>query len=551
MGIEVLDLSELDTNSVLQQIEFMAELLQEDNPSIDTKRGVLHDLLIRYSGILAAANQENIDRIRRSSSLQAISEDPTLADDDIVDLVLSNYGLTRQEGTEATGTVTIVVDTLAPVVLPAGLTFDASGKTFHTEIAYTAQTTNDSVLSEADRVLTQLSDGNYSFTVDVVADAVGLSGEITKGTLMIPTAGITNYVTSYATSDFGGAVDTETNEQFLLRLQTGIAAEAASNRVNMYAMLRAQPGFENYVSASIIGFGDPEMLRDRHSIFPVSYGGRADWYVRTSERVKLVGTTLAATLIEKTGDGKGNWQISIGRDDYPGFYDVVSITPTDATNFVGTYDINQDIRSADVTSTLGELTPDIAVAKEAVYSRFQSAVIQFKDHDTDTSALTVNTSTKNYSVTFRMLLGIEDIQTIVGSRGHRNYAGDILVKAPIPCFVSMAFTIEGPPGATTPDPSVIADDIAGYVNNLGFTGRLSASAISDIIHNRIGSLTCSAVDMYGQILRPDGTIKSLRSSEVLIVPDEPENMISARTVVFFSDPEDIQISAAAVAIPEI
>jgi len=95
------------------------------------------------------------------------------------------------------------------------------------------------------------------------------------------------------------------------------------------------------------------------------------------------------------------------------------------------------------------------------------------------------------------------------------------VKAPVPCFVSIAFTLNGAAGATLPDSFLIKDDLAQYVNRLGFCGRLSASTLLDIIHNRLsGKISVSAIDMNGEILRPDGTTRRIRSSEVLLVPDE-------------------------------
>jgi hypothetical protein len=116
--------------------------------------------------------------------------------------------------------------------------------------------------------------------------------------------------------------------------------------------------------------------------------------------------------------------------------------------------------------------------------------------------------------------------------------------------VSIAFTLQAKAGEVVPDAFTIKNDVASYINNLGFTGRLHASNISDIIHNNItGHVSVSAIDLHGQLLRPSGTIKRLRSSEVLLIPDESGNMVSARTVIFVCDPDDIQISAQTVNIP--
>lgn len=550
MTLTVQSLAELDTDKVVQARDYISQLLQEENEAIDLKRGVLHDLLLHLSGILAAAQQTNIDRVRQSSSLLAIEADPTLAEDDVVDRVLSNYRLTRIAGSAAAGTVTIVVDTLAPVTVPSGAVFSTDGQEFITLAPISAVESLANVTSDTDRVLTPRGDGSYSFTVDVSAVEAGAAGQVRRNTLMVPDVRLNNYVTSYATSDFTGGVDTETNSELLLRLQEGSSCKALSNRGSMYALLRES--FPSYVSSSIVGFGDPELIRDQHSILPVSFGGRVDWYVRTQELPQSIALTKTATLIDKSTDGRGTWQFAIDRDEAPGFYDVTEIKTEDATNVSGSYSITSDVRTNDVTNISGQLTPDLESADEGAYSRWQTAIIQFYDSDTDTAGLVEGTSEQDYTVAVAAMPDIAEIQALVGSRANRNYGGDVLVRAPIPAFLSVAFTIQGTPGELLPDASAIRLALATYVNRLGFCGRLSASALSDIIHDHLtGRIVHSAIDMFAQVRYPDGTIVPLRSTEVLIVPSEPGSMVTARTVAFILDPNDVVISAETVNVPEI
>jgi hypothetical protein len=540
MAITVQSLAELDTDKVQQTVELISTLLQEDFPEIDLKRGVLHDLLLYYNGVLAAAQQENIDRYRRSSSLQAINDDPALADDDNVDRVMSNFRITRREGANAIGSVTVVVDALETVTISAGADFEANGKTFSTTSPYTAVTADENVTSDNDRVLTSRGDGTYFFVIDVEATEEGVDGLIKKDTLQMK---------SYATSDFIDGTDTETNAELLLRLQEGIAAKTLSNRVNMTALVREE--LPSLINMSIIGYGDEEMLRDQHSIFPISYGGRVDAYVRTQLEPQLLGVTKEATLIETDADDRGIWQFSIARDEAPGYYDVTAVRPLDADESFGSFEIREEIRTTDMTNIAAELTPDVLGAEEGAYTRYQAGTIRFYDSETDTSALTVG-DTAEYSVTIRVMNDVATIQTILGRRSTRNYAGDVLVKAAVPCFVSLAFTLQGKPGEPLPDADAIKAALTDFVNNTGFVGRLHASSLSDIIHNYLeGQVAISAIDMFGQIRRPDGTIKPLRSTEVLQVPDEPDRMVTARTTVFIMKAEDIAISAETVNIPEI
>ena len=550
MSLEISNLSELDPAAVTQTRETLAQQLQETNSSLDLKRGVLHDLLLNYSAILATATQENIDRLRQSNSLMAISADPTLADPDIVDGVMSNYRVTRKEGTKAVGSVTIVVSVLSTVTISSGTVFEADGKQFKSDASYVARTSESNVQSSTDRVLTPLGDGNYAFTINVVAAETGSSYLLSKNTLFVPTTAIVNFVKAYATSDFIDGTNTETNSELMARLQVGIACAAMSNRVNMASLLQEQAEFQDVVASSIIGYGDAEMQRDQHSIFQISYGGRADWYVRTQQLPRQLGLVKESTLIAKLPDGTSTWQFSVSRDEAPGFYDITGIQLTDMAEVAGGFGITSDIRANDLTPIAGELLPDIVSVQEGAYSRYQTTVIQFHDTLTDVSSLAIG-ATKDYAVTVRYMPLIKEIQSFVGNRDHRNYAGDILIKAPVPCFVSLSFTIDGRTGDPLPDAYAIKDDLTQYINSLGFRGRLYASDLDDLIHNHLyGETSVGAIDMFGQIRYPDGTVQSLRSTESLIIPSEPDYMVTSRTTGFIVTADDIAISARTVNMPE-
>lgn len=552
MALTVQDYASLDRDAVQAKQEFISELVQEQNPAIDAKRGVLSDLLFYYSAILGEAEDFNLAALRRSQSLLAVSQDPSLAVDDVVDRLLSNYRLTRIPGATAVGSLTIVVSKLSSVTVPANAPFTAQGQEFRTQVAYVARTTAANLQSSSDRVLFDRGDGTYSFTIEVVATLVGEAGMLKQDTLAIPNFTLVNFIKAFASSDFLGGRDVESNAALLLRLQEGLAAKTASNRINMSALLRSQPAFQNFVAASLIGYGDAEMLRDRHSIFPVSMGGRADWYIRTQALPQSLRLTKTATLIAKTVDGKGTWQFSLDRDEAPGFYDVLSIRPADDATYAGSFLILEDIRSNNTTIILNELRPDIVDVEEGAYSRYQASVMQFTDDQVSTADLIVNGSTRDYFVTVRMMPLIAEIQSFISSRSHRYFGGDVLVRSPIPAFLKLSFTVNGKSGEALPDIDAIKADLASYVNGQGFPGRLAASALADLIHNHLtGSATIGAIDLFAQIRRPDGSILPLRSSDTLIVPSEPDNMVTARTVCFYLDPASISISAQTVNIPEL
>ena len=544
-------MSELSPEAIQQSLEFIAAMVQASHEELDVSFGGLTNLLLLPSAEHAAANQTDVARYVASGSLKAISDNPELADEEIVDAVLSNSGLTRRTGAAAHGNVVIVTSKRAAVTVPSGAVFSGGGFNFTTERAYSAKTSSANIDAATDQLLTLRSDGNYGFTVPVVATDLGVAPTLRRGAVLETEAAIANLVTVYAESDFTGGEDAETNAELIARQAEGLAARTPGNRIGCAAFLRDSV-YANFTALSIIGAGDAEMLRDRHTIFPGGFGGRTDWYVRTAADAPVISLVKSCVLIEKTPDGKGIWQFNLDRDDLPGFYDVAAVRPSGDESFIGSYEITADLRDHDLTAIEGELLPDIDAAVEAVFSRFQTAVVRFKDSDTVTTDLTIMSSVRDYAVLVRGLPNLAGVQSLLASRANRGLFGDILVKAPIPCFVSLGFTLLGPPDAEQPDLAALKLALVAKINNMQFTGRLFASDLTKVIFEHLpDGVSVGAVDMLGRILKPNGDQKFLRDTEVLEIPFEPDNMVTARTTGFVTYSELLRISAGILNAPDI
>jgi len=549
MGITVSKLDELTTTDVEQALELVTQLVQESNPDLDVRRGVLHDLVLYYSAVLAAAKDEEISRVRRSLSLQEITADPTLADAALVDAVLSNFRVTRKVGAQATGQITIVLDALIPVTITAGASFTALGQRFVTERAFAARTSAAAVVSTDDVVITDAGGGNYQFTINVIAASVGASDTISRGTAFVLTSEPPHFVSAAAAADFVQGTSVETNKELIDRLEAGIAAKAWSNRSTIEALIREQAAFENIVAVSLVGMGDEEMLRDQHSLLPISYGGRTDVYVRSQALVGTTTKTITAMLVDTVAAG-GVWRFSVGKDDVPGFYDVSRVALLSAAATDTGHEVTLLDKSFDITGT--GFKPDIETTQEAAFSPFQTASVEFLDTDTATTALTVGTSTQDYSVTFRSMPLVKDIQDFLDGRGVRNPAGDVLVRGAVPCFMSVNFSLRKYSGASAPNTDAIRLAVATAVNKLGFIGELHASTISDAIQGTLDSdVSIAKIDLFGRIVRPDGTIRIIRDGDVLNVPDEPALGVSGRTVAFLLNPADVGITIETVDAPTV
>ena len=547
MAITPKALNALDAALVTTALNEITQRVQEDNPTVDAGRGVIYELLIYYHSVLATRQEMLINDYRRARSLLALEQDPDLADTDLVNDVLSNFRLDRKAGSFARGTITVILSNNITVTFGRGSVFQANGLQYVTTEVYTAKAEAAQVNAATDRLITPTADGKYSFTMEVQASVEGDAYNLDKGTLVVPVSPPPAYVTSYAITDFTLGTAAETNTELLNRLQEGIAAKALSNRVNMAAFLRSIEAYSRIIGMSIVGYGDAEMLRDKHSIFPVAYGGRVDWYIRSENLPTTKQLTLTATRLGENNDNAPVWQLALTRDIAPGFYEVRAIRPKGTTVESGRLSVIADLRSYDMTTT--DFVPDVISAEEAAYSRYQTAVIKFRDTTQDISAYSIG-ATLEYDVDITYMPLIAEIQATVNSRDVRHYGADCLVKAAVPCFTQISFIIYKQANEATPDVDAIKLAVSNAVNAIGFVGRLYGSKVQDIVHGYLAAnSSVGSIDLFGRIRYPDGSTRYIRDSEVIQIPADTAKMVSYRTTQFFCRPEDVFVNVQ-TAIPE-
>lgn len=540
MSLKVTDISELDTSLVEAAQAELSQLIQEKYPEIELSRGVFHDLVAFFAGgISGGINQTEIQRVLDSRSLLAISEDPQLADDELVDHVLSNYLTSRRTGTRATGEITIVVTGDGTVVVSGNSLFVANGLNYRTDVPITARPPGTTITDTNDRVLTQRDDGLYEFAIPATAEDVGETYNIRSGTKFVPDPAPARFVTAYSADDFTGGTSTETNADFLKRMQDGIPAKVTAGRANITALVKSQTAFADTKNLSIVGYGDPEMERDQHWIFPVSGGGRIDAYAQNAATPQTVTIKKTATLLS-IGATSSTWQFTLGRDDAPGFYEVSAVRKTSDPLDIAGFEVTQDQRAWDFDDDVWR--PDIKYLKEAVYTRYQTSVIRFIDTTTSVASLTVG-DTAEYNVSVLVQPFMKDMQEFLASDDHRHLASDILLKAATPAFLSINCDIVKDAGESAPDLDEIKTAITEKINNMNFPGVVYVSQITDVIHNYLtGSQAVGPVTLQARIRQYDGSIVVVRNNAVLAIPDTPSVLITPKTTIFVSYPEDIGIT---------
>jgi hypothetical protein len=549
MSITRRAIGDLDQASVQAILTDMQARLQAAFPGIDFRRGVYHDRVLYLAAVLAAGDQDLIDRIVRSQSLYDIALDPELADDELVDRVLSNFRVARKAGSAAGGTITIVMSQAYPTTVQLAATFTIGDVQVRATQATAVRLSSAQVTADSDRVLVRQPDGNYAFTISAQAVEAGTAGMLRRGATAVPDDPPPYFVRAYVQDDWGGGADTEDNATLIARLQAGIAAPTFSNRITTAAMIVGQPQFADIRALSFIGAGDVELGRARHTIFPIGLSGYCDVYVRAGALPQRTTLTKTATLVQKTANG-GVWQFEIARDDAPGFYEVLQIIRAGGDPSTNGYGIVSDVRGIDTVGVASP--PDMKYPLEAAYSAFQTAVIQFLDGDTPTGGLTVSSSTRDYSVTVGGQVKLADLQAYLSSRKVTWPSGDVLVRGAIPCRVRLQFNVYVRPGTAAIDAGAIARRLADTVNATGFVGQLYSSTLIEAISDLIPpGAALGPIDMFGKIRRPDGKALYVRDPVLLTLPNDPGGSVTPRTAIFILDEADVSVNVTNVALPEV
>ena len=531
MATSDLSFADISPAAIEQAEEYLVALLKEEYPSADLSQGrVIREHVLNIAAILHAINREDIERLRNSFSPVVIATDPTAADDDIVDAVYANYGVERFDGSKATGYVVIIIEALITTSVPDTTVFTANGLDYVVTQSYIGVTSSDAVVTAAERLITARDDGTYSFTVPVVAAAVGEAYRAERGTRFTAASAIPDTIDIQAAADFSGGLDEETNAELTARVQQGIAPKVFGGRAQNAALLRDT--LDSLVDVSQVGFGDPEMLRDRDNIFQMSTGGKTDLWVQPSAVPNEVKLTKECTYV-----GDDIWQFSLLRDDAPGFYLVTAIVPYGTTAFTGGFTVTSEVRGLDLTAETDWVhTVDNMV--QGAYSRYQTAVVQFEDPDT--LGTTVVGAKANYDVYVLCAPSIATLHALTIDRDARQTGGDYLVRAAVPALASVSLQINKRANTASPDVTAVAQAIYSRVNSLGFQlGRLPMSLIIAAAQSAMesgGTHTITPIDLRAYVYPPD-TVPAgrilLQDVNVLEVPNLPARGITQRTTVFY------------------
>lgn len=549
------EINNIPASSVDQAEQQLVQILKDEYPSMDLSRGrVLRELLIRPAAIFHAMNEQNLDALRRSFSLQQISQNPTLASDDIVDGVLANLLIERDTGEVSSGQLRIIISQKAVTPIAAGAIFTSNGLSFRATRAFVGVTSQTNIVNTGSRLITSHADGLYEFVIDVEAAETGDQYNLAEGARFTSSAAIPRLVDIVAASDFSGGRTTEDNAALAARAQSGLSPRVLSGRSHIEALLFDT--FDYIRDVSIIGYGDSEMERDAHNMFGISYGGKVDIYPQTATAPQRELVSVIATMTDPTTK---TLTVTLDRNQMAGAYAVLAVyrhadTPyvlnsNSEPSLIDGLEISSTTWMYNVTQTGDEFVPDITSAEEAAFTRYCTAQLKFVDEE---STLNIGQN-DTYKVYVLKMPYIDELQDFVNERSRRSPGADYLVRAPIPAICTLGVQIRSR-NTNEIDTAAIKTAIANAVNALGFSvGHLPGSVIIDAAQGQIPSdaVLDLPVTMLAKLYLPDGTTKVITGTDELRVPDTDLPTVSGRTVLWSARTNDIDVVVDEITTPSI
>ena len=544
MAIEFPSLTGLSQEKVEQARALLVQSLREKSPSLEFRRGVIHDIIIHLESVIHAAQETYADKFRKSGSIKEISADPSIADNTLVDAVLSNFLITRKVSNRSTGSIIIKITDPILLVVAQGSSFTYLSKSYSVTSSFATKTNALDVSFPTDRLLNYTGDGYYSFTVDVQSDNIGEEFSLPQGSLLSPNFTIPGFISAHALNDFFSGKAEETNKELLLRLKDGITSDGFSNKSAIASLIKKN--YPTVMDVAAIGFGDPEQIR-YHGIMPISEGGKLDLYIKSEGIPANINIDVSAVLIGFRVEGE-IWQASIPASKAYNFYDIVRVVKkAEEANFgiANGYGVLSISRSYDVTSSGDTFVPEIEKPAEGSFSKYQTATVTFLD--TDNEGVSPLGTRADYSLTLRYQRNVKEIQDFLNSPTVRPMSFDVLVKGAIPLDLKIAIIISNRDASYVVDTSVISYAVSSYVNNLKMNQPLYKSDIISVIHGLLESeQSVMSVDMRGKVTYPTGAVKYINAPDVLTIPNDTQNMVTSRTTAIFLNKSDVTVVVKSV-----
>jgi hypothetical protein len=263
---------------------FLEQFLTDSVPNADFRKGgALRDFAVGALASIFAYMKKEVDYVKARQSLLLLG---TLTGSDVdsaVDEILSNWFISRLDGTYARGMVTLyftqVTSTGASV--PYNAKFTQS-----TGLVFNVDSVSDINIAAADMLPVYDTSGiavAYAAQIPLIADQIGSAYNIPAGAFS-DFSRFNFYLSRVENAQaFAGGGDKEATADMLTRAETAISTRNMISARSIDVVLKNEfPEINNLVT---VGYGDPEMLRDlveeESTRTRIHSGGHADVYLHS------------------------------------------------------------------------------------------------------------------------------------------------------------------------------------------------------------------------------------------------------------------------------
>ena len=229
--------------------EFLLTRLRQEFPSIPAEKGdAIVDLLIRPLQLLLESFKRELQIIRAG---QSVNNSDVMRLSDAEDLA-SNFFVTRRTGSRASGIVRLYFSqpTFVSILVTTQFRSD-QGLIFFPNIPQ---------FFRPETVAVQRSGDQYYIDVTVTAESEGDEYNVEQNTIT-SVAGINGVSRVTNLFEFGGGNLAETGPELLSRTKASLTERSLNTRRGIRARMFSE--FTDIRNMEVVGYGDPEMKRDR------------------------------------------------------------------------------------------------------------------------------------------------------------------------------------------------------------------------------------------------------------------------------------------------
>ncbi len=227
---------------------FLKTRLKQEFPTLSVQDGdAIVDIVIRPLQLMLESFKRELQIIRTGQSVRNAQQ---MRIRDAEDLA-ANFFVSRTPGGRATGTVRLFFANPTFVSVLAGTRFSAGGLGFFPTVPQ---------FFRPEIVAAQRSGQLYYVDVGVIAESPGEAYSVAAGSVTT-VSGIEGVVRVTNLFEFAGGADDESAAQLLSRTQTALTERSLNTRRGIRARIFSE--FPSVRNLEVVGFGDPEMQRDK------------------------------------------------------------------------------------------------------------------------------------------------------------------------------------------------------------------------------------------------------------------------------------------------